>query len=180
MTPPGAVYTLDVLWWGVSIGGKHYTATIDWSEGERKTDGSNYHHHELERTLSLKDAKLLDPDAGERYWISGIRRKTNRFDTREQLERWATKWVQADAKRRGETTWLLIEHDAHNPHRPVSSQGWDKDRLKLMTDIAATWDKTTNAQRGNKVIWDRTYALWNALIARPGPIDQEDLRKALV
>ncbi len=87
--------------------------------------------------------------------------------------------MQADAKRRGETTWLLIEDDAHNPHRPVSSQGWDKDRLKLMTEIAATWNKTTNAQRANKVIWDRTYALWNGLIWRAGPIDEEDLRKAL-
>ncbi len=166
--PFGVVYCLDVLWWGISIGGHHYTGKITYYDAAGK-----WHSHELERDLSLKDAKLLDPDSAERRWrLGGVFRKSNRFETRPQLDRWAARWVKADALKCGASTWLLIEHDTCNPRRPIASQGWDKNRLKLMTDIAEMWDKVPNwARTGMPSLWDAVYGTWGQLVAEAGPLE---------
>ncbi len=174
--PFGAVYTLDPLWWGISIGGRHYTATIHWSEGPFKSDGSNYRHHELERDLSLRDAKLLDPEDGPERWQFGGRfRKSNRFETRAQLDRWAARWIEADAKRRGESTWLLLEHDSCNPRRAVAAQGWDKARLKLVNDLAEVWDKVPDWAREGELL-DAVYSIYALLVSSPDKMPAEDVR----
>ncbi len=181
-SPQGAVYTLDVLDWSAAIGGRHLTAKLHWEEGPHQSNGSHYHHHELERDLSLKDAKLLDPDMGDRYWrLGGTFRKSNRFETMAQLERHATRWVKADAERRKESVWLLIDNDHSNPNRPIAAQGWDKDRLALMTDLAEVWDKTPNHLRdfgstGVKAI----YLAWKALILAPDSLgDVRPIKRTL-
>jgi hypothetical protein len=155
------IYSLETLWWGVSIGGKHYTGHIDWRDSK-----GEFHRHELERKLSLRQAKELDPDAGERYWKWGVKRVTNRFDTREQLERFAAKWVEDHAAKEGLTDWLLIENDSRNPNRPIAGNGYIVDRFPIMRKMAKMWDKTDNATRNalTKEQWNTISGGWKALL----------------
>ncbi len=168
------IYTLDSLWWGISIGGRHYTGHVSWTDKRRKKDGSDYHRHEIERSLSLREAKELwaerrEPGDTERYWKMGLARETNRFETKEALERAAAKWVTAHCKH---PNWLLINNNHINPNRPIAARGWYEDRVELMTDLAAKWDKVPDHQRltnGRETtpLWDSVYQLWYLLLT-PG------------
>ncbi len=160
---PGEVYWLESLWWGVSIGGRHYTGKIHWYDSDNE-----YQTAEIERPLSLKEAKLLDPDRGEGHWrLGGVFRKTNRFDTKDQLERAATKWVKGHTKA---PIWMLIDHDIHNPNRVIGSSGWHSERVDQMDKVAAVWNKLDNRTREDKKLWDVTYKAWRWLISETGPI----------
>ena len=132
---------LDHLWWGVSIGGRHYTGTVITEiSGERK-------RVELERKLSLREAKEIGETEG-RMWIHRISRVTNKFDTMKQLDRHALKWCAANLPR----PWVLMENDHWNPNRIVGASDWDGKYIAKLNKIAASWDKVPNWQRTNEVI----------------------------
>lgn len=140
------VAALTHLWWGVSIGGKHYTGEIHY-------DGPTV---ELTRKLGLKEAKQMAEDE-DRLWLP-LERETNRFNTLKQLERYATKWCE---KNLGDE-WLLIHVDSHNPHRPIAGKGKIVPVLPAMTEVAEFWDKLTDTQR--EVVWDEIYTIWRNLL----------------
>ena len=154
------IYSLETLDWGC-CGGRHYVGTVRWTDAK-----GEYPRHEIERKLSLREAKELDPDSGAGYWKSGIRRTTNRFDTVEQLERCATKWVEEHAEKAGLTDWLLINDDPHNPNRPIAGKGWVTTRFAAMRKMAKMWDGFDNAVRNalTKEEWKTIYRAWNSLL----------------
>lgn len=119
---------LDSLWWGVSAGGKHYTGHVYFSDRRNRV--------EIERELSLKEAKELwaeYDDAGrtERYWQMGLRRKTNRFDTKADLERAALKWCEANLT----GDWIL-KHERY----VLGSNCVSPVKQRMMNLIAERWD----------------------------------------
>lgn len=179
------IYSLDSLWWGVSLGGHHYTGHVNWSEKRRAKDGSSYKRHELERRLTLREAKELwseqrEPGQTEQYWKMGLARETNRFETKADLERAAVKWVTHHCRY---PNWLLIDNDWINPRRPISAQGWYKDRVPMMAELAARWDKVPNYQRlvnGHEPteIWNSVYRLWYLLLTPGDDITAEVVKQA--
>lgn len=156
------IYDLDTLWWGISVGGRHYTGNVRWTDKE-----GHYQCHELERKLSLREAKELD-DTQLINWHGGYGRTTNRFDTEKQLERYAARWVEGEAKRSGFNHWLLIENDRHNPNRPIAAAGWYITRMTPMRELAKMWDKVPNGVReNNREVWDLVYDLWRQILTPP-------------
>lgn len=143
----GSIVALESLWWGVSIGGRHYT-------GEIKANG---HTIELTRRLSGKESKESHGREG-RLWLKR-ETETNKFETREDLEKAAVKWCRKHLS----SDWLLIEHDIHNPHRPIAARGRFRNRLPVMTELAAAWDKVPDSKREGK-LWDAFYTTWGLLI----------------
>lgn len=155
------IYSLDTLWWGVSIGGRHYTGNVRWEEG------NGYPSHELECRLSLREAKELG-NTQVILWTDRVNRTTNRFDTREQLERAATKWVTDHAAKSGVKNWLLIDNNRHNPNRPIAAAGWYKSRVKPMKKLAEMWDKVPDHIRlSDEELWNKVYNAWYALLTPP-------------
>ena len=155
--PTSQVYSLDVLWWGVSAGGRHYTGEICWQD-------ASYHKHEVERHLTLREAKALG-DTQFILWTERFSRTTNRFDSLEQLERAAARWVRKNA---AVPNWLLIKHDGHNPNRPIAAKGWYVQRLPAMRALAKAWDKVPDGVRqSNRELWDAVYETWRKLMEPP-------------
>ncbi len=162
-----SIYSLKTLCWA-ACGGRHYVGTIHWYDPK-----GEWHRHELERKLSLREAKELDPDAGERYWKMGLSRTSNRFDTRDQLERHAIKWVEEHAAAQGLTEWLFIDNDTLNPNRPLAGKGYITTRFVAMRQAAEKWDKMDNAARNalTKKQWNTIYSGWNKLL-KPNLLDK--------
>lgn len=123
---------LDYLWWGVCIGGKHYTGQIKLRDPYRTV--------EMVRTRSAKEAKEMAEREG-RMWLAR-ERETNKFDSLKQLERVAAKWCEANLG----DNWVLL-YDAHNPSIAIAGKGWVKGRLKTMTKLGKAWDKVPNHKR---------------------------------
>lgn len=164
-TPPDcAIYALDSLWWGVSVGGRHYTGMLKWYS----PDGA-FHRHELERKLTLKEAKELG-DTQVILWTSRFSRVTNRFDSLDQLCRAAARFVEDEVvKTNGAIkNWILIDNDIYNPNRPIAAAGWLKPRMGDMRKLAKEWDKVSNYIRENdKELWDAVYEAWDTLLTPP-------------
>lgn len=169
------IYWLDTLDWS-GFGGRHYVGKIGWEDGADLGGDGSYHYHEIERSLSLKEAKALyaescpdDPDTGARYWKLGLARKTNRFETREDLERVAGQWVREHCKL---ANWLLIDNGYPNPNRPIAAHGWygEVHRWNAMKDLAAIWDKVPNHLRDwSKDPTKSIYSAWHLLLTPPKP-----------
>lgn len=156
------IYTLDLLDWSVCIGGHHVTGHISWHDGEpHRRDGSNYHRHELERRLSWKEAKALG-ETEDILWRHDHARVTNRFETRESIERAAIKWVKANANPK--RPWLLQYNSTCNPERVLAGNGYSKDRLKHLNDLHDAWDKASDGLRGRDDFREPVYDLYNQLI----------------
>lgn len=140
---------LDYLDWSVCIGGRHYTGEIVISQPFRKV--------ELERSLSLREAKELRPDHSERVYDDPYFRVTNRFDSFDQLVRAATKWCEANLI----APWMLLEHTNNDLRKILASSGVSETRVRTLNLIEAQWDKMTNAQRDRETM-DAFYAAWRA------------------
>jgi hypothetical protein len=150
---------LDVLWWGVCVGGKHYTGKVIW---HRDAPHESV-YHELRRRLSLREAKELG-ETQERLWVHRVERDTNKFDNQGQIDRAALRWC----KEHMPEPWALFEHDEHNPHRLIgTSAAWLLERQKVINDFAETWRKTSDRVREEKTVWDKSYALWRKLLTPP-------------
>lgn len=143
--------SLDYLWWGVSIGGRHYT-------GKVIVRGEPDRHVEMIRKLSAKEAKEYAEEKGllwlKRQW------ETNQFETLQQLERHALRWCEANL---GEN-WLLLRGDHWNPHFVVGAKGWVKERVKDLNKLAKTWDETPDRLRDfDSPAIKKIYEDWNNL-----------------
>lgn len=135
--PPSlTIVALRHLWWGVSIGGRHYTGEI--CHGERTI--------ELERRLSVREAKELAEREG-RMWLR-LERTTNKFDSLEQLERAAVRWCEANLS----DPWLLQEYTDCNPERPIAGAGYIKERIPLLRTLARAWAKVPNSGRTSETL----------------------------
>lgn len=145
---PLKIACLDWLWWGVCIGGRHYTGHIHF-ENQRI---------ELERRLTLREAKEMS-ETQERLWRYCHERTTNKFDDWDQMARHARKWCRANL---GEH-WLLLERNKHNPNKVIAAHGPIKERARYINDLAILWDKVPNSQREG-VLWDQAYKLWRKLL----------------
>ena len=144
------VAELNHLWWGVSIGGKHYTGNVIL----------NYPHRcvEMTRTLSAREAKEMAEQEG-RLWLAR-ERTTNKFDSLKQLERFAARWCEANL---GEN-WVLLAGDRLNPCVAIAGKGWVRANLKSMTRLGKAWDKVPDSQRDfdNPAI-KNLYRVWKSL-----------------
>ena len=69
-----------------------------------------------------------------------------------------------------EQAGLLLYNDAHNPRRAVAAQGWDKDRLKLINDLAVVWDTAPNWARTDDLM-DAVYSAYGLVVSEPGPVE---------
>jgi hypothetical protein len=146
--------SLQVLWWGVSIGGKHFTGDIVLHGPFRKV--------EMIRKLGRAEAKELSEREG-RLWLSR-QTETNKFDTLKQLERHAAKWCAANLG----LSWVLFDGDRRNPSRVVASHGWIKDRAPAMNKLARMWGKVPNSKRDFKhPTVKKIYELWEAQFKEP-------------
>lgn len=145
------IYGFKYLWWGVCIGGRHYTGKVHWREGDE------FKTHELERRLSLREAKEISGEK-EILWKHHDRVTVN-FDSLEQLERAAIKWVEKNAT---VPNWLLIHNDYWNPNRPIAAAGLYKKRVKSMRAFADFWAKVDDSKREIPEVWDATYNAWYA------------------
>lgn len=147
------VASLDHLWWGVCAGGRHYTGEVRWAE---KT-------HELERKLSLKEAKEIG-ETQTTMWIRRYQRTTNKFDTLATLENAAARWCRENI----EGEWALFHHDGHNPNRLISaSYPWLMERRKVINEFADLWATVPNSVRENKDVWNTTFAAWRIFLTPP-------------
>ena len=142
------IVALKHLWWGVSIGGKHYTGEI-----VRYPEPTV----ELTRKLSRKEAKVLAKQDGCPIWPLEI----NRFDSLEQLERYAAKWCKENLG----DDWLLLEYDWNNPNRAIAGQGYYKKVMPGINELARWWWLLTDSQR--EQIWSIIYKVWADLLKKP-------------
>lgn len=147
------IATLKHLWWGVSIGGRHYTGYIRHGFDTKA---------ELTRRLSAKEAKQYAEEMG-RLWLAR-QRVTNKFETLESLERAAVKWCKENLK----SPWLLLENDALNPNRAIAGEGWIVDRIPVINELAAAWEKVPNRLREG-TLWDSVYRAWDAALKPEKP-----------
>lgn len=138
---------LTHLWWGVSIGGRHYTGDI--RHGETKI--------EMIRKLSGREAKQYAEEEN-RLWARR-QRETTKFETLKSLERCAVKWCKANLK----SPWLLLENDEHNPNRAIAGDGEITERISVINELAEEWRKVPNHLREGK-LWDTVYAAWDELL----------------
>lgn len=146
--------SLDVLWWGVSIGGRHYTGDIVINNPFRKV--------EMIRRLGRAEAKSLSEREG-RLWLAR-QTETNKFDTLKQLERHASRWCAANL---GEN-WVLFDGAEHNPSRVISSHGWIKANVPTMNRLARMWAKVPNSKRDfDHPTIQKLYAFWEAQFKEP-------------
>jgi hypothetical protein len=143
---------LDYLWWGVSIGGRHYTANlIIRGEPDRRV--------EMIRKLSAKEAKAYAEEQGL-LWLAR-QRETNKFETLKQLERHALRWCEANL---GEN-WLLLKGEHWNPSFVVGAKGWIEKRVKLLNTVASIWDKTPDHWRNpDSDLVKQIYKLWGSTL----------------
>lgn len=144
------IVVLEYLWWGVSIGGRHYTGEIRY-QGQKV---------ELMRRMSLREAKEYG-EREERAWLR-LQRETNKFDTLAQLERAAVKWCKANVP----DPWLLQEYSDCNPERPIAATGFYRERLPRLRKVAKLWSKVPNSEREGPT-WDRFYRMFYHLIEAP-------------
>ena len=157
---PLAVAELNHLWWGVCIGGRHYTGDIRHGRPRTKV--------EMIRKLSAREAKEHAEREG-RMWLAR-ERETNKFDTLKQLERHAARWC---ADNLGEQ-WVLL-YDEGNPSIVIAGKGWIVTRIKTMNKLAKAWDKVPNSQRDfNHPSIKQLYRAWNTLLQEP---NDQALRK---
>ena len=133
---------LRTLWWGVCIGGTHYTGEIHI--GDRII--------ELTRSLSRKESKELAEKDG-RWWLAA-ETSTNRFNSSEQLQRVACEWCEKNLGK----DWILLSRDAHNPRVPIGARGRYLRLIPKLSRIAIRWDKLSDAQREKQ--WNKVYNAW--------------------
>ena len=140
--------TLDHLWWGVSIGGRHYT-------GEVTIDDVTT---EMIRKLSLKEAKEYADEKGL-LWLRK-QRETNEFETLESLERHALKFCEKEFK--DEPEWALFEYDYWNPRRLIGGKGYIVDRKDTINAVAKAWDKVRD--HCSEEEWNAYTEAWKTLV----------------
>lgn len=140
---------LDYLDWSVCAGGKHLTAHIVISEP--------YKRIELERGLSLREAKELRPDHSESVYEDPYFRRTHRFDSFDQLVRAATKWCEANLT----APWTLQEYSSDGLRKVLALAGVSETRVRVLNSIAEKWDRLSNVERDRETM-DAFYAAWRA------------------
>lgn len=152
MKNPGIenIAVLDYLWWGVAIGGRHYTGSV-------KARGKTV---ELIRKLSRREAKELSEREG-RMWLRH-QTETNKFEDFKSMARHATRWCEQNMG----ADWLLQEHSDLNPERVIATAGYFKPRKRLLQKLALAWGKVPDSQRKGE-LWDQVYATYDALILPP-------------
>ena len=145
---------LNSLWWGVCIGGRHYTGSLKWDDEETKT----YHSYELERKLSLKEAKQYAEEMGITW--GPVQRISNKFESLPDLENQAIKYCE---EKFGDN-WILFEHDTLNPNRVIAAKGWIEDRVEELTELYNKWDNLNDNERDEQ--WVEVYNKFDKLISK--------------
>ncbi len=143
--PKVTYVALDHLDWS-GHGGRHLTAHLTFEKRERV---------ELERAISLREAKVLYPDHSDRVYMMPHYRKTNRFDSWVQLILYATLWCQANIK----GPWILLKYDTGDLRRILAHEGVSETRVRILNLIEEQWDRLTNPERDNETM-DTFYAMW--------------------
>lgn len=144
------VAELNQLWWGVCIGGRHYTGDIRYGRQRMKV--------EMMRKLSAREAKEY-AQREDRMWLAR-ERETNKFETLRQLERHASRWCETNL---GEQ-WVLL-YDEHNPSPVIAGNGWIVQRIKMMNKLAKLWAEVPNSRRDfDQPEIKQLYRAWDALM----------------
>ncbi len=112
---------LDILWWGVSIGGEHYSARLQWYDTTGK-----YSSIELQHPLSTKEAIYLNKKAGTTGWSRYKKGDpSGKFETRKQLYAYAKRHY----KQLAVGTQILVEGGGRLPDYIVDGPA-DRNSLK--------------------------------------------------
>jgi hypothetical protein len=138
------IAALEYLWWGVSIGGHHYTGEVHHPDGTE----------EMIRKLSRKEAKELSELEDSLFWP----KETNRFETLADLEAAALKWCE---KNLGDT-WLLLHHNSYNPNHVIGGKGYTKKHLAGIEAYQKWWWSLSEADR--EKIWKVGSDTWEKLL----------------
>lgn len=87
MNKRALITTLEVLYWGVALGGEHYTGTL-----KGYTD-MGFKSYKVEHKLSQKEATYLNKKdcTNSRFFVYRKGQLSDRFETLDQLEREAVK-----------------------------------------------------------------------------------------
>lgn len=146
------VIGLEYLWWGVCIGGRHYTGYLKFY------DEKGFNQIEVERKLSLKESKQYAEEQNM-LWHKKLSRITNKFETRDSLEYHSLQWCEKNLK----GDWLLLNGDMHNPSRAIGGKGWITERIPLINKITEIWDAIPESKRTDE-IYNETYNLWKSIL----------------
>ncbi len=122
--------SLDYLDWSVCVGGRHYTGHLTFSDRRERV--------ELERDLSLREAKDLRPDHSEHVYDDPYFRRTNRFDSFEDLSRAAVKWCESNLT----GIWLLKKGDTYGVNPVLGAGGVSPVRVRMLNLIAEQSDRS--------------------------------------
>ena len=122
------IVTLRITWWGVSLGGTHFTGEIRGADGI-EPHGKSF---EIQRPMTGKEAKALNKKdetrGGGFRWKPGT--VSGRFDTEEQLiavarKQWRGAFPQAEVLQRG-------DHAVGDPQEVLEGPSWFKERANLL------------------------------------------------
>lgn len=136
---------LDYLDWS-GHGGRHLTAHLTFDDRKRV---------ELERPISIRESKILYPDHSDRFYFLPLARRTNRFESREELEGVATRWCQSNVG----GSWILLNHDRDALRRIIAFGGVPYGRVRILNLIEEQWDRLENWERDDQTM-DTFYAMW--------------------
>ena len=150
---------LDTLWWGISIGGRHYTGKIKYNLG------NEYKIVEIERKLSRKEAKQYSNEE-ERYWLKWSL-ETCKFEKLEDLERRATQYC----KENFADNWLLVDNDWHNPNRVIAANGIYLNIVPALNELYEYYRKLSNIQIEDN--WDKIYGRFNEIMSRIKKVNEK-------
>lgn len=145
---------LDSLNWSVCAGGRHYTGHLTFSDHRNRV--------ELERSLSLREAKDLRPDHSDWMYDEPYFRVTNRFDSYESLTSAAIKWCEANLT----GVWVL-KKDSHSGTDPIlASHGVNPVTVRVLNLIAEKMDKSYVWKGGfgdmDRELYDGLYRAYKA------------------
>lgn len=143
---------LDTLWWGVSIGGRHYTGKIKYR------NNGEYKFVEVDRELSRKEAKQYAQEQ-DILWAR-ICLQTNKFETLENLERRAAQWCEENFG----DNWLLMDNDWYNPNKVIAAKGKYLKIVPALKELYEYYKKLTDIEIEDN--WDKIYGKFNKIMGK--------------
>jgi hypothetical protein len=150
---------LTDMWWGVCVGGRHYTGHLSIINFECQRHPQFPKRIELERRLGRGEAKRMHEKDGFQ-WLR-YPTMTNKFNSFDHLVRYAKRWCEQNLG----DEWLLIRDDWYNPNEVLDAKGPMKEKIAALNALSEEWSVIQKTGKdNNKKIWDRYYKKWDKLI----------------
>lgn len=150
---------LDIMWWGVCLGGRHYSGHLTVEDSNHRKHPNFLNRIEIERKLSRGEAKRMH-ERHERLWLNR-QTITNQFNSREHLARYATRWCRQHL---GNDDWIVIEDNWYNPNQVYAAKGRLESKVVLLNDFYKKYKEIPNHVLEEKKTWNKIYKTWYKLL----------------